>query len=725
MTRLGCLVFCLWLVAPISTFARSAIREALTKEKIAREAASSANYPVAIENFQMAAAVYRENGLSDREDAILRQLSGIWSKTSNLNALIAVMLRRLELAKSAHSLNSVAVLYSQLGDAYLKIPQDAGKGQETTAAEAAEAYVNGAEAAARLGQPGSETRMLCNAAISAGQAGNAKSASQFLSRAMDSAARVTNENERRWSQVVVGGAWRMIGDTQQASAILEKTSSEASGAKDSRSISYAEGYLGGIAEKKREWDAALAHTNKAILAALQSGDSSAVYQWQWQLGRIHRSLGNLNESIQAYAVAVAAADRTQQESVRVSQQEMPLSPPGDVHLGYADLLMARSHAETGPDKEADLLKARSALIRRHQSELKAYYQDDCAYVQRPNEVEPDTVSNEAVLLYPVFLPDRVEVIYSRSGRLGSYIVPVSPDEFRAQIKSFRQLLEKRTTLEYEAPALLLYQYLIDPLEQRIPTDGVKTLVIVPDGPLHGIPFAALRKGNQFLIQRYAVATSPGLKLSPEKSSVRRAGRIQAALLAAGLSTQKAPFPALTYVPMELDSAEANFRQKSKLRNDEFELARLEAQYRRRDYAVVHIASHATFAPGASASVIVTSKGPPIGISEMDVLLDKSGQTKPLDLIVLSACETAIGDDLAALGLGGIAVEAGAKSAVGTLWHINDKAASELIKAFYSKLFEPGFNKAQALQFAQEQFLSDPWLRHPAYWAAFLLINDWR
>jgi len=98
--------------------------------------------------------------------------------------------------------------------------------------------------------------------------------------------------------------------------------------------------------------------------------------------------------------------------------------------------------------------------------------------------------------------------------------------------------------------------------------------------------------------------------------------------------------------------------------------------------------------------------------------------RPLELLTLSACETAEGDDRAALGLSGIAVKAGARSALGTLWQAHDEAAQLLVAAFYEALLEPGVSRAAALQRAQNQIRSQTRFRHPAYWSAFILIGNW-
>jgi CHAT domain-containing protein len=98
--------------------------------------------------------------------------------------------------------------------------------------------------------------------------------------------------------------------------------------------------------------------------------------------------------------------------------------------------------------------------------------------------------------------------------------------------------------------------------------------------------------------------------------------------------------------------------------------------------------------------------------------------EPVELLTLSACRTAAGDERAALGLAGIAVKAGARSALATLWYINDQASSEMVAEFYRRLAEPDMSKARALQEAQRTLMRDPRYRHPGFWSPFLLIGNW-
>jgi CHAT domain-containing protein len=101
-----------------------------------------------------------------------------------------------------------------------------------------------------------------------------------------------------------------------------------------------------------------------------------------------------------------------------------------------------------------------------------------------------------------------------------------------------------------------------------------------------------------------------------------------------------------------------------------------------------------------------------------------GRATPLDLLVLSACQTAAGDDRAALGLAGVAIQAGAKSALASLWSISDNATATLMTRFYENSKAPGATKAQSLRIAQIELLKSPEYGHPSYWAPYLLIGNW-
>ncbi|MCP4701978.1 MAG: CHAT domain-containing protein [Gammaproteobacteria bacterium] len=149
------------------------------------------------------------------------------------------------------------------------------------------------------------------------------------------------------------------------------------------------------------------------------------------------------------------------------------------------------------------------------------------------------------------------------------------------------------------------------------------------------------------------------------------------------------------------------------------------EFLQKPYHIVHLATHARFYADPTKTFILTHDGK-LDLQRLEQLL-RAGRfhSTPVDLMMFSACETAKGNERAALGLGGVTVKTGVKSALASLWKVDDKATAELSTAFYRHLRNyPHLNKAQALQQAQQELLKYPEYRHPAFWAGFLLIGNW-
>jgi len=143
------------------------------------------------------------------------------------------------------------------------------------------------------------------------------------------------------------------------------------------------------------------------------------------------------------------------------------------------------------------------------------------------------------------------------------------------------------------------------------------------------------------------------------------------------------------------------------------------------FGIVHIASHGEFGGDIADNYLLAYDGH----VSMEQLAAFVGATRfraeePLELLTLSACESAAGDDRAALGLAGVALRAGARSALATLWSVNDRATADLVVEFYEQLHDPEHSRAEALQAAQVKMLRTRHYRHPSYWAPFLLISSW-
>jgi CHAT domain-containing protein len=144
-----------------------------------------------------------------------------------------------------------------------------------------------------------------------------------------------------------------------------------------------------------------------------------------------------------------------------------------------------------------------------------------------------------------------------------------------------------------------------------------------------------------------------------------------------------------------------------------------------------MATHGKFGVDAESTFLV-GFDQRISIGQLDNLLreakqarrDASGSVQPVELLTLSACQTAAGDDRSALGIAGVAVRAGVESALATLWYINDQATVPLIEEFYRQLRQPNITKAEALRQAQLKMIADVSYNHPAVWSPFTLIGNW-
>jgi CHAT domain-containing protein len=331
----------------------------------------------------------------------------------------------------------------------------------------------------------------------------------------------------------------------------------------------------------------------------------------------------------------------------------------------------------------------------------------------------DKVESHTAILYPILLDDRVEILLSMASGMERIKVDIGRERLGKIVTQFRYRLEKRTTHQYMRYSKQLYDLLIRPMEPMLAANNIDTLVIVPDSVLRTIPMAALHDGKQFLIAKYALATTPGLSLT----DVEPLARDKVEILAGGLTDGVQGFPPLPNVSIEMDNIGKSYNS-TVLMNKQYNVNSVDKELSQTHYNIVHIASHAQFTSDPNTTFLLAYDDK----FTMDKLESLMGQTTfrddPVELLTLSACQTAAGDERAALGLAGIAIKAGARSALATLWFINDQASSLLVSEFYNQLKNPALSKAKALQQAQLILMKDKRYRHPSYWAPFLLIGNW-
>lgn len=523
--------------------------------------------------------------------------------------------------------------------------------------------------------------------------------------------------------LLLGRLFARAGATERGFLALSEARERARDEAEPRLEALATGYLADLyAHEDREEDAVRLYAEATFLAqAAEASDQT--YRWQWRMGQITAASGNVDLAIQHYQAAVAELEQLRPTLLEARSSASPTEGIDlrVVYVELADLMLRRAAGGASADaRQRDLEAARQAVERYRATELTDYFQDECvanllASVKPIDRLEPRTA-----VLYPIMMAERLVILLSLPEGLQQRSLPIGAETLSQEILTFRNLLEKRTTNEFLKPAQDLYDLLLRPLEPTLSVAEIDTLVIVPDEALRTIPLGALHDGRQFVIDRYALATVPSLRLIEPKPLAR----FNLQPLLTGLSEPVQGFPALPYVENEL-TAIAELIGGDVLRNRAFSRGRVEQSLSATSHSVVHIASHATFESDSSGSFILTYDGR-LDMDNLEQFIKLSRfRDQPVELLTLSACQTAAGDDRAALGLAGLAVKSGARSALASLWYINDRASSLLLADFYEQLRDqPGISKARALQRAQIATKEDLRYRHPAYWSPFILIGNW-
>ncbi len=477
------------------------------------------------------------------------------------------------------------------------------------------------------------------------------------------------------------------------------------------------GYVAELYADDRQYEAALDVARTALSAAAQAGAVDLEYRWEWIIARAHEAMGDSEAAIAAYDRAIASLEllRGSLDAFDLGTLNQVIKP---MYYGYANLLLKQSlPLRAGADKQALLSRTRATLEGLKRAEVQDYFRAQCV---AGAEVELDSMADRTAVLYPVLLEDRLELLLTTNKNIQQISVPVTRTRLVGIVREFRLNLEADTGSEdYLRLAQLLFTMLIEPLEPALAESRIDTLVFVPDGALRTIPLSALHDGQGYLIERFAIAIAPGLTLIDPKPFAGQSYSV----LAGGISESVQGFPALPGVQRELRSLDDIMNARS-FTNSAFTLGRVEAELSSGDYSVVHFATHGQFGGSYDDSFLLTYDDR-LQINALSRnIQSRATNSASLELLVLSACETAAGDDRAALGLAGVALKAGARSALATLWEVDDQSAVDIVTEFYRALANGGASKARSLQRAQLKLVRSERGSHPSKWAPFLMIGNW-
>ncbi|HEY9831722.1 MAG TPA: CHAT domain-containing protein, partial [Stenomitos sp.] len=485
---------------------------------------------------------------------------------------------------------------------------------------------------------------------------------------------------------------------------------------DQQAQAYALGSLGELYEKTQQWSEAQNLTQKALILTQSINAPEISYRWQWQLGRLLKVQGDEDGAIAAYSEAINTLQLLRNDLVAINS-DVQFSFREGVEPIYREFvsLLLQGGQKTSPER---LEKARKVIESLQLAELDNFFRAACLTAK---PVQIDAIDQKAAVIYPIILPDRLEVILSLPNQpLRHYATPLPQDQVERTVKKLRQELTAAIGRAFLPLSQQVYDWLIRPIEADLAQSQLKTLVFVLDGSLRNIPMAALHDGKQYLMEKYTIALTPGLELLESQPLTR--GQLK--VLTAGLSEARQGFSALPAVEVELNQILSQVSGE-KLFNQEFTKTKIQNAIEAIPFPVVHLATHGQFSSKAEDTFILTWDDR-INVNELNNFLQKTDQRRaiPIELLVLSACQTARGDNRAALGIAGVAVRAGARSTLATLWSVNDEATSALMGQFYQELAKPSVTKAEAIRRAQQSILNNPNWQHPYYWAPYILVGNW-
>lgn len=500
---------------------------------------------------------------------------------------------------------------------------------------------------------------------------------------------------------------------QDLSALMANTVQSAQQIQDAPAEAYALYQWGQLYQRTQQWAEAKQLMQRSLTIARQRQSADIIAQAAWRLGQLHRQADNRTEAIAAYLEAIQALKALRTDLVAVNT-DVQFSFRESVEPVYRELVALLLD---GQPSQATLVQARELIESLQVAELDNFFREAC--IDKAQQI--DQVDPTATVVYPIILPDRLAVILSTAGQpLRYYATPKSRAEIDQTLSDLLVALNPVSDSKVrDRLSQQVYDWLIHPAEADHALQHTKTLVFVLDGRLRNLPMAALYDGQHYLIEKYAVALSPGLQLM----AARPLQQTGISAIVGGISQSHVGFSALPAVETEVQEI-AQTIPAAMMLNQEFTSAALANRVKNNSANIVHLATHGQFSSRMEDTFLLTWDGK-VSVKELaELLQNRGGSAQEIELLVLSACDTATGDDRAVLGLAGLAVKSGARSTIAALWPVKDKAAALLMTRFYTQLRTAGSTKAEALRQAQLHLIQHTDFRDPFFWSTFVLVGNW-
>lgn len=513
----------------------------------------------------------------------------------------------------------------------------------------------------------------------------------------------------------------------KSARILAKAIAEAQDLKDKRAESYALGTLGELYQQNQQFYEAKKLTQKALFIAKAIRALDITYQWQWQMGSLLKHDGKIQDAITYYGEAIKTLQYLRKDLISINT-DIQFSFAQSVEPVYRELLELLLQKRVPNSKNLKL--ARYTIESLQLAELDDFFRSACLKPKKIFDKLVDRDDSHSAVIYPIVLSESFDIILKLPHKkLLHHKAVINQEQVEDTLAELRKNLKNVTrTADVKRLSGKVYDWMIRPFETELANSGIKTLVFVLDGELRNIPMSVIydRQQEKYLIEKYAIALTPGLQLLDTKPWHKVALNVLSGGVDRELSIDGKTFPRLTNVGRELKNIQSEVLNSKKLVNQKFTETNLHNQLQTIPFSVVHLATHGKFSSDPQNTFILTWNEL-LRTRKFDNLLRETNgynsfqDPNSIDLLVLSACETAQGDKKAALGLSGVALKAGARSTIATLWSTDDESTADLMNRFYREL-KTGINKTEALHRAQLATLEQE--KRPYFWAPFVLIGNW-
>ncbi|WP_241993620.1 CHAT domain-containing protein [Trichormus variabilis] len=513
--------------------------------------------------------------------------------------------------------------------------------------------------------------------------------------------------------------------------ILAVAHQQAQQLQDVRSQSFVLGNLGHLYELSQQWSIAQDLTRQALNLSQSIQASDIAYRWYWQMGRIFcqgqpscEQPGDITEAISSYTQAFNTLQNLRNDLIATNKnvQFSFRETVEPVYRRLVDLLL-----QSSAPSQKNLIQARNVIETLQVAKLQNYLQQACEDSQLEIDEVIDSQDQTSAVIYAIILNDRLEVILKRPNQKLSHYA-TSPEEKVEEVvgRLYQHLQEVGSYPEVQEDGQIVYNWLIKPIEKELKESKIKNLIFVLDGPLRKIPMAGLYDGQQYLVEKYSVSLALGLQVREPQPLNRAKMKVLAASLTEPPNNQEVSgFSALPNVAVEVKEIKNTGLAVNWIAEQEFTTQNFNQKLNSSNFDVVHLATHGLFGADRENTFVVTADGK-LKIDDFDQLFSSQSEnrTHRIELLILSACQTATGNDQEVMGIAGTTVQAGASSAIASLWDLDDEASVPFMKEFYQNLGQPNISRAEALRLAQQSLLKNPKYDHPRYWAAYVLVGSW-